>query len=74
VALGLAPQTSVQPIQQAPVQFPGITYPLKGLPYEPRMITGVAYEPARHLFAVMVRDTRTSSGRPTIFWYRVRAS
>jgi hypothetical protein len=73
VAIGARSQTSVQPVAQTALALPGVTYPVPGNPDMNHMITGVTFEPTKKWLAIMVRDTSTSTGRPTIYWYKVRS-
>jgi hypothetical protein len=72
VVTGAQPQTSVQPKSQTPLSLPGVTMPFPGLPDTNHIITGVTFEATQKWLAIMVRDTSTSTGRPTIYWYKVR--
>lgn len=74
VATGQKAQSSIQPVSQTPLTLPGITMPFPGLPNQNFLITGVSFEPSKQLLAVMLRDTSTSGGRPTIYWYHVNNS
>lgn len=72
VVTGARTQNSVQPVRQTPLALPGVTLPFPGLPDMNHLITGVTFEPTKKWLAIMVRDTSTSTGRPTIYWYKVR--
>jgi hypothetical protein len=72
VATGARTQSSVQPVRQTPLALPGVTLPFPGLPDMNHLITGVTFEPTKKWLAIMVRNTSTSTGRPTIYWYKVR--
>jgi hypothetical protein len=73
VAIGARSQSSVQPVSQTSLALPGLTTPFPGLPDISHVITGVTFEPTKKWLAIMVRDTSTATGRPTIFWYKVRS-
>ncbi len=71
VANGQRAQSSVQPVSQVALKLPGVTVPFPGLPDMNHIITGVTYDPASNLLAIVLRDTTTLTTRPTIYWYRV---
>jgi hypothetical protein len=73
VVTGARSQTSVQPVSQTPLTLPGVTTPFPGLPDMNHLITGVTFEPTKGWLAIMVRDTSTATGRPSIYWYKVRS-
>jgi hypothetical protein len=71
VANGQRSQSSVQPVSQVPLRLPGVTVPFPGLPDTNHIITGVTYDAASNLLAIVLRNTSTISTRPAIYWYRV---